>query len=158
MAESARELLKRDVSPELYRRVLEEWKTHSVAEDQRDIAGLMSTLTVDCVYELVQTGDRWEGHAGATRFYQELLGAFPDIRFDLTNIVVGPQGVSEEANVTGTFRNRWLAYPPTGQRVEFKVVIFFPWDPARGKFRGERIYFHAGDGFPAAARKDNQAS
>ena len=24
--------------------------THSVAEDRRDIPGLMSTLTVDCVY------------------------------------------------------------------------------------------------------------
>lgn len=157
MADDVRELLKRDITPELYRRVLEEWKTHSIAEDKRDIAGLISTLTPDCVYEIVQTGHRWEGHAGATRFYQELLGAFPDIHFDLTSIVVGPQGVSEEAHVTATFKNRWLEFPPTGKRVEFTVVIFFPWDPGREKFRGERVYFHAGPEFAAAARKEAQA-
>src|SRR5262245_16520840 len=143
MTEDVRELLKRPITPELYDRILKEWKTHSIAEDQRDIAGLMSTLTPDCVYETVQTGDRWEGYAGATKFYTQLLGAFPDIHFDLINIVIGPQGVSEEARVTGTFRQDWLDFRATDQRVEFKVVIFFPWDTARGKFRGERVYFDA---------------
>ena len=77
-------------------------RLHSKAEDARDIAGLMATLTEDCVYELVQTGHRWAGHSGATRFYMELLSAFPDIQFALTSIVVGPQGVCEEAVVDGT--------------------------------------------------------
>ena len=81
--------------------VRELWKAHSKAEDARDIAGLMATLTDDCVYELVQTGHSWEGHEGATRFYTELLTAFPDIYFSLTSIVVGPQGVCEEAVVEG---------------------------------------------------------
>ena len=51
---------------------------------RRDLPGLISTLTPDCVYELVQSGHRWEGHEGAARFYTGLLTAFPDIRFDLT--------------------------------------------------------------------------
>ncbi|MSR06450.1 MAG: nuclear transport factor 2 family protein [Gemmatimonadetes bacterium] len=139
--DEVRELLKREITPELYSRILQEWKTHSIAEDRRDIAGLISTLTPDCVYETVQTGHRWEGHAGATQFYTQLLGAFPDIHFDLTNIVIGPQGVSEEANVTGTFERDWLNFKATKKRVEFKVVIFFPWDMARETFRGERVYF-----------------
>ena len=145
--EDVRELLKREITPELYHRVLQEWKTHSIAEDQRDIAGLISTLTPDCVYETVQTGHRWDGHEGARRFYTQLLGAFPDIHFDLINIVIGPQGVSEEARVTGTFQRDWLDIRATGAKVEFTVVIFFPWDPKREKFRGERVYFDAGDAF-----------
>lgn len=157
--EDVRDLLKREITPELYGRILQEWKTHSIAEDQRDIAGLISTLTPDCVYEIVQTGHRWEGHAGARQFYTQLLTAFPDVHFDLTNIVAGPQGVSEEANVTGTFERDWLDFLATGSRVEFRVVIFFPWDPAREKFRGERVYFHAGHAFPTqAARKDRTVS
>jgi steroid delta-isomerase-like uncharacterized protein len=116
------------------------WQKHSIAEDERDLPGLISTLTEDCVYELVQTGHRWEGHEGAARFYMELLGAFPDIHFDLTNIVIGPQGVSEEADVTGTHESAWLGFPPSGQRLSWKVVIFFPWDPDRQLFRGERVY------------------
>jgi predicted ester cyclase len=119
------------------------WKKHSVAEDARDLAGLISTLTEDCVYQLAQTGHRWEGHEGARRFYTELLTAFPDIHFDLTDIVIGPQGVCEEARVTGAHRARWLEYEPTGERRTWRVVIFFPWDPVRMLFRGEKVYFDA---------------
>jgi predicted ester cyclase len=120
--------------------IRELWKRHSIAEENRDLPGLMSTLTDDCVYDLVQTGDRWEGHEGATRFYVALLGAFPDIDFELREIVIGPQGVWEEADVTGTHEGRWLAVPPSGERLAWKVAIFFPWDAERRRFAGERIY------------------
>lgn len=136
-----RELLSREVTPELYREIRELWKAHSIAEDRRDIAGLIATLTPDCVYEVAgEAGARWEGHAGATRFYTELLGAIPDIHFDLQQIVIGPQGVCEEAQVTGMQQGRWLSHAPTGARVEFRVVIFFPWDSRVKKFKGERVF------------------
>ena len=135
-----RELLAREVTPELYREIRELWKAHSIAEDKRDIAGLIATLTPDCVYEVLPDGGRWEGHAGATRFYMELLAAFPDIHFDLQTIVVGPQGVCEEARVTATHEGRWLAYEPTGDRLEWRNAIFFPWDTSARKFRGEVVY------------------
>ena len=138
-----RELLSREVTPELYREIRALWKAHSIAEDKRDIAGLIATLTPDCVYEVIgEAGARWEGHAGATRFYTELLGAIPDIHFDLQQIVMGPQGVCEEAAVTGTQRGRWLsrAAPGGSAKVEFRVVIFFPWDPRIKKFKGERVF------------------
>ena len=138
--EAVVELLQRDVTPELYEEIRELWKVHSIAEDNRDIAGLMSTLTNDCVYELPQTGDRWEGHEGAARFYTELLTAFPDIDFQLQEIVIGPQGVFEEAVATGTHQAPWLSHPPSGRKLEFKVLIYFPWDPVRRKFRGEKVY------------------
>ena len=128
------------LGPNDYAEVRELWKSHSKAEDNRDIAGLIATLSPDCVYELVQTGDRWEGHSGATRFYTELLGAFPDIHFALTSIVIGPQGVCEEAVVNGTFAGPWLGMEPSGERLVWRNVIFFPWDPEQRLFSGERIY------------------
>jgi len=133
-------MLSREVNREVYHEVRELWKAHSIAEDRRDIAGLIATLTDDCVYEVLPGEARWEGHAGAVRFYTELISAFPDIHFDLQNIVIGPQGVCEEANVTGTHKARWLDRKPTGQKVEFRVVIFFPWDLEKKKFKGERVY------------------
>jgi steroid delta-isomerase-like uncharacterized protein len=139
------ELLRREITPEAYRQIREEWKAHSIAEDKRDVAGLLATLTPDCVYELVQTGDVWRGLEGARQFYTELLTAFPDIRFDLTDIVIGPQGVCEEASVTATHAADWRSFPATGRRVSFKVVIFFPWDSERGKFRGEKVYADLGE-------------
>jgi predicted ester cyclase len=144
------EVYRREVTPELYRDVRELYKKHSLAEDARDLPGLISTLTADCVYELVQTGHRWEGHEGATRFYTELLTAFPDIRFDLTDIVIGPQGVCEEANVTATQHAPWLGAPPVEGRLEWKVVIWFPWDPEQRLFRGEKVYVSGIDLTPAS--------
>jgi len=134
-------MLAREVNREVYHEVRELWKAHSIAEDRRDIEGLIATLTDDCVYEVFPGGVRWEGHPGAVRFYTELISAFPDIHFDLQTIVIGPQGVCEEAKVTGTQKGRWLDRKPTGEKVEFSVVIFFPWDLAKKKFKGERVYF-----------------
>ena len=138
--DDVRELIRRDPQPEEHRAIRELWKRHSIAEDNRDLPGLLSTLTEDCVYELVQTGHRWEGHEGAARFYAGLLGGFPDIYFQLTNIVIGPQGVCEEADVTGTFENEWLGVPPTGEGLAWQVTIFFPWDREQRLFSGERVY------------------
>jgi hypothetical protein len=137
--EAVVELLRRDLDPAEYDEIRELWKTHSIAEDNRDLPGLISTLTEDCVYELVPGGPRWEGHEGATRFYTQLLTAFPDIHFALQTIVIGPQGVFEQAHVTATHERDYLSLPATGERIEFETVIYFPWDPERRKFRGEQV-------------------
>jgi predicted ester cyclase len=138
-----RELMKLEVDPAEVEAVYELWKQHSIAEDNRDIAGLLATLTDDCVYQIIGEEERWEGHDGAARFYTRLLTAFPDIDFQLTDIVIGPQGVVEEARVTATHAEKWLDWEPSGERVEFGVVIFFPWDHERHLFRGEKVYVHA---------------
>ena len=54
--------------------------------------------------------------------------------------MIGPQGVCEEADVTGTHEQDWLGYEATGERVEFRVVIFFPWDPEQRLFTGEKVH------------------
>jgi hypothetical protein len=138
--EAVLDLLRRAPAPGEHARIRDLWKRHSIAEDERDLPGLLATLTEECVYELAGTGHRWEGHAGATRFYTGLLSAFPDLDFRLTNIVIGPQGVCEEAHVTGTHVGPWLGLEPSGNRLEWRVVIFFPWDREHQLFGGERVY------------------
>ncbi len=141
VAAQARRQLALEVSPRLYQKIRLLWMKHSRAEDARDIEGLISTLSEDCVYEIVPTGRRWEGHAGARAFYQELLGAFPDLHFDLVDIVIGPQGVIEAVDMEGTHRGSWAGVPPSGQHVDLRILIHFPWDSRTGKFAGEKVYF-----------------
>jgi predicted ester cyclase len=139
-SEQAREQLALEVDPDLYGEIRELWKRHSIAEENRDLPGLISTLTEDCVYEIPAWAHRWEGHEGATAFYNALLTAFPDIHFALTEIVIGPQGVCEEAVVTATHARDWLGVAASGKQLRFSVVIFFPWDAARHLFQGERLH------------------
>ena len=140
-ASTIQERLGWPVTPELYQRIRRLWIKHSLAEDRRDLQGLIDTLTEDCVYEIVPTGERWEGHDGARAFYTTFLGAFPDVTFELTDIVIGPQGVIEVATLTGTHRGPWAGLAPAGRPVHLQIIIHFPWDPAAGKFAGEKIYF-----------------
>jgi predicted ester cyclase len=142
--ETVQQQLARRFDPAELRRIKRLWVRHSIAEDRRNIAGLIETLAADCVYEIVPTGQRWEGHAGARAFYTELFGAFPDNRFALSEIVVGPQGVFEVATLTGTNQGPWAGVPPSGLPVSLEVLILFPWDPATGRFSGERIWFDRG--------------
>ena len=138
--DDVRARLDRRFDPDDLRRIKRLWVRHSIAEDRRDIDGLVATLTPDCVYELVPTGRRWEGHDGARAFYTELFDAFPDNRFALSQIVVGPQGVFEAARLTGTNLGPWAGAPPSGLPVDLEVLILFPWGPASGRFLGERIW------------------
>jgi steroid delta-isomerase-like uncharacterized protein len=124
-----------------YQAIKRLWVQHSQAEDRRDLQGLIDTLAADCVYEIVPTGQRWEGHTGARSFYMSFLGAFPDVKFDLQDIVIGPQGVIEVTRMTGTHRGTWAGLSATGQQVSVLIVIHFPWDPEAEKFAGERIYY-----------------
>jgi predicted ester cyclase len=139
-----RSLLARRFDPEELRAIKRLWVRHSIAEDARDIDGLVATLAPSSVYELVPTAQRWEGHDGARTFYTELFAAFPDNRFELTDIVVGPQGVFESARLTGTNLGPWAGVPASGLPVDLEVLILFPWDPVMRLFLGEKIWLDRG--------------
>lgn len=130
-----------DITPALYTKIRRLWIKHSRAEDGRDIQGLIDTLAPDCVYIILPTGQRWEGHDGARNFYTTFLGAFPDVHFELTDITIGPQGVIEVAWMTGTHQGMWAGLEGTGKPVKLQVIIHFPWDPDAQKFAGENVYF-----------------
>jgi hypothetical protein len=136
--------LARRFDPDELRAIKRLWVRHSIAEDARDIDGLLATLTDDAAYEIVPTGQSWRGLDGVRTFYTELFAAFPDNRFELTQIVVGPQGVFEAARLTGTNLGPWAGAPASGLPVDLEVLILFPWDPVTKRFTGERIWFDRG--------------
>jgi predicted ester cyclase len=138
--ERVRERLGWPADPATHRRIRRLWQRHSIAEDRRDVDGLISTLAPECVYEIVGTGLRWEGHAGARAFYTELFAAFPDNRFALTDIVIGPQGVFEAVVLEATHEGPFAGLAPSGRRVRLELAILFPWNADAGRFDGEQIF------------------
>ena len=123
--------LARGFDPAELRRIKRLWVRHSIAEDRRDVDGLIATLSPDCTYEIVVTGQRWEGHDGARRFYAELFAAFPDNAFALSEIVVGPQGVFEVATLTGTNQGRGPACRRPAWRSPWRSSSSSPGTPPR---------------------------
>ena len=136
-----RERLGWTITTEQYEKIRRLWIRHSIAEDRRDIPGLLATLAEECAYEIMPTGERWEGHAGARVFYETLFAAFPTVHFDLQEIVIGPQGVIEIVAITGKHEGSWAGLAATGREVSFTAIIQFPWNPTAQLFNGERVWF-----------------
>ena len=126
--------------PVVHRRIRRLWQRHSIAEDRRHIDGLIATLGPACVYEIVGTGLRWEGHEGARAFYTELFAAFPDNKFALTASVIGPQGVFEAVVLEATHEGPFAGLEPTGRNARMQLAILFPWNPEAQLFDGEQIF------------------
>jgi predicted ester cyclase len=143
-APAATEQMDRPIAAAEHERIKQLWLDHITAEHAGSIPGLMATLTEDCEYTILNNGQKWHGHKGATEFYQQFLGAFPENAFKVINTFIGPQGVVEEAHFNGVLNQSFMGMPTTGQPVEFHVVLMFPWCPRRKLFMGERIYFAIG--------------
>lgn len=58
--------LRRPIEPEQYRAIRQRWIDHSLAEDARDIPGLLATLTDDCLYGRQQRRKlAWQGRGNS---------------------------------------------------------------------------------------------
>ncbi|MGH3523166.1 MAG: ester cyclase [Mycobacterium sp.] len=159
MRDNIRTLLGRRFDPAELRAIKRLWVRHSLAEDARDIDRLVATITPNGEYEMVPTNQHWYGHDGVRAYYTELFAGFPDNCFEMTEIVVGPQGVFEAARLTATNLGPWAGIPASGLPVDLEVLILFPWDPVARLFTGEKIWFDSsaldlGLGSSAAAARD----
>ena len=104
------ELLRRPVDADEYHEIRELWKTHSKAEDARDLPGLISTLTEDCVYEVMGTGASlyfdqeapdtlWLGQRGDSRIIARDAALLSDDAARLAIVPVGhPMGYQDAFN------------------------------------------------------------
>ncbi len=111
--------------------------TEDAFKAQMDV--MLSAFTDDCVMELVPTGERWEGHVKAAGFYRSFLSSLEGMEWVPQALVIGPQGVLDVVNMTGKLVKEFAGLRQLGAQVRLQWVIYFPWVPDQGKFRGEVI-------------------
>jgi len=139
------------VTSEAYDAVRRAWLTHVHAEEvlftpftedefKAQMEVMLSVFTDDCVMELVPTGERWEGLVKAAEFYRLFLGSLEGMEWVPQALVIGPQGVLDVVNMTGKLIKEFAGLKQVGAQVHLQWVIYFPWVPDEGKFRGEVIY------------------
>ena len=140
-----------EISPEGYDAIRRAWLTHVQAEEilfkpfteeifQTQIEIMLGVFTDDCVMEIVSCGQRWQGRAQAVQFYRLFLSSILNMEWVPQALVIGPQGVLDVVNMTGTLAKPFAGLDRVGEAVHLQWVIYFPWVRDEGKFGGETIY------------------
>lgn len=90
-------------------------------------------------YELIGTGEVYDGAQEVERYFVETRRAFPDQRNELLALHHTDDAVVVEAVVRGTHKGPLRNLPPTGREFELPILAIFLFDG--DKLICERVYF-----------------
>jgi steroid delta-isomerase-like uncharacterized protein len=90
-------------------------------------------------YELIGTGDVFDGEAEVAGYFEETRTAFPDQRNELIELHHSDEAVLVEAMLYGTHDGPFRGLPPTGRKFEMRFLAVFVFDEDR--LVCERVYF-----------------
>ena len=93
-------------------------------------------------YEIIPTGDVYDGPEEVMAYFKETRTAFPDQSNELVELHHAEDAVSVEAIFRGTHDGPLRALPPTGKSFEMPFTAFFVFEG--DKLVCERVYFNAG--------------
>jgi steroid delta-isomerase-like uncharacterized protein len=92
-------------------------------------------------YEIVPTGDVYDGEAEVQGYFEMTREAFPDQRNENHTLHHADDAVIVEFDLKGTHRGELRGIPPTGKSFECRTVAFFIFEPGTDKLVCERAYF-----------------
>ena len=90
-------------------------------------------------YEIIPTGDVYDGEQEVREYFAESRTAFPDQRNELISLRHADDAVIVEFNLRGTHTGPLRSMEPTGREFATRVVAFFIFEGE--KIVCERVYF-----------------
>jgi steroid delta-isomerase-like uncharacterized protein len=93
-------------------------------------------------YEIVPTGDVYDGPEEVMAYFEETRRAFPDQRNELIRLHHSEDAVIVEAILRGTHDGPLRGLPPTGRSFEMPFVALFVFEG--DALVCERVYFNSG--------------
>ena len=115
-------------------------REHMESENHHDFETTLGTFGHPR-YEIVPTGDVFDGEEAVRRYFEDSRTAFPDQRNELIALHHTDAGVIVEFELKGTHRGPLRGLPPTGKAFTCRTVAFFLFDEDR--LVCERVYFDA---------------
>jgi steroid delta-isomerase-like uncharacterized protein len=111
---------------------------HMESENRHDYDATIETFDHPR-YELIGTGDVFDGREDVARYFQETRTAFPDQRNELLALHHSDDAVLVEAMLYGTHEGPFRGLPATGRSFEMRFCAVFVFDDDR--LVCERVYF-----------------
>jgi steroid delta-isomerase-like uncharacterized protein len=113
-------------------------REHMESENVQDFDATIETFGHPR-YELIPTGDVYDGEEDVRGYFAESRAAFPDQRNELIALHHSDDAVIVEFYVLGTHLGKLRALPPTGRSFRARMMAFFLFEDDR--LVCERVYF-----------------
>jgi steroid delta-isomerase-like uncharacterized protein len=113
-------------------------REHMASENVHDFDTTIATFQHPR-YELIATGDIYDGEDAVRGYYAESRTAFPDQRNEIVALHHADDAVVVEFELLGTHLGPLRALPPTGRSFRCRITALFVFDGDR--LVGERVYF-----------------
>ena len=92
-------------------------------------------------YEIVPTGEVFDGAEQVAEYYRITRNAFPDQRNENTVLHVGEDVVLAEFDLVGTHRGELRGIAPTGRSFRCRMCALFLFETGGERIVCERVYF-----------------
>jgi len=92
-------------------------------------------------YEIIPTGDVFDGEEEVRQYFEDTRTAFPDQRNELIELHYADDVVIAEFNLMGTHEGPLRGIPATGKEFTCRCTAFFVFEGE--KLACERVYFDA---------------
>jgi steroid delta-isomerase-like uncharacterized protein len=114
-------------------------KEHMQTEVTHDFDKTLATFNGHPRYEIVPTGQVFDGDDEVMGYYRTTRTAFPDQRHENARFHITDDAVIVEFDLLGTNTGEFYGLPPTGKAFRVPVIAVFSFDGDR--ITNERIYF-----------------
>jgi steroid delta-isomerase-like uncharacterized protein len=113
-------------------------REHMASENRHEFDLTLATFAHPR-YELIATGQVFDGEEAVRQYYAASRAAFPDQRNEIHALRHVDDAVIVEFDLMGTHRGAFLGVPPTGRAFTCRMLALFLFD--RDRIVCERVYF-----------------
>jgi len=115
-------------------------REHMESENRHEFDVTMGTFDHPR-YEIIPTGDVFDGAARVAQYFDETRTAFPDQRNELIAMYHSDDAVIVEFTLRGTHLGSFRGLPATGRAFTCRTLAIFVFEPGGEGIVCERVYF-----------------
>ena len=115
-------------------------REHMESENVHDFDTTLATFDHPR-YEIMPTGDVYDGTEEVSEYFRTTRAAFPDQRNENAVFHHADDAVIVEFDLLGTHEGELRGVPPTGKTFRCRMVALFLFEDGRDRITCERVYF-----------------